>query len=226
MNALSKDFLADVLPSQAFSQAEHASVGALGPQPLIRTGRLTLRRPEARDAGAIAAALANYRVSKMLTQVPQPYHLEDAEDWLGWLADAAKGAWVFAITLGGVRAILSPVAEAANSNVADRLIGVVAIERRASHGRDGWHIGYWLEESQWGKGIMTEAVNAAVARFFAAHMGEPLYSAVIPDNPASLRLQGKLGFDITGVAEAYCVARAEMVRLITTELTFGGYMPT
>ena len=51
-------------------------------QPLIRTGRLTLRRVEARDAEAITAALANYRVAKMLTRVPQPYHLEDAEEWL------------------------------------------------------------------------------------------------------------------------------------------------
>jgi len=118
-----------------------------------------------------------------------------------------------------------PGAEAANSNAADRLVGVVAIERLDNDGREGWHIGYWLEESQWGKGIMTEAVNAVAARFFAAHMGETLHAAAMADNPASLRIQGKLGFDITGVTEAYSMARAEMVRLITTELTFGGYMP-
>ena len=45
------------------------------------------------------------------------------------------------------------------------------------------------------------------------------------ENAASLRLQGRLGFDITGVAEAYSESRSEMVRLITTELTFGSYMP-
>jgi RimJ/RimL family protein N-acetyltransferase len=223
MNALSKDFLSDLPP--ALLMAEPERVGALGPQPLIRTGRLTLRRPVAGDAEAIAAALANYRVARMLTRVPQPYHLEDAGDWLGWLADDGRDAWVFAITLGGVRAILSPSAEAANSNAADRLIGVVAIERRTSEGREGWHIGYWLEEDQWGKGIMSEAVNAVIARFFSAHMGETLFSAAMADNPASLRIQGKLGFDVTGVAETYAVARAEMVRLITTEVTFGGYMP-
>jgi RimJ/RimL family protein N-acetyltransferase len=222
MNALSKDFLSD-LPPLPLGLPETAQPGALGPQPLIRTGRLTLRRPEARDAEAIAAALANYQVARMLTRVPQPYHLEDAEDWLGWLQDDRPDGWFFAITLGGVRAILMPGAEVANT--ADRLIGLVSIERRNSHGREGWHIGYWLDEGHWGKGVMTEAVNAVIARFFAAHMGEVLYSAVIADNPASLRIQSKLGFDITGVAEAYCEARSEMVRLITTELTFGGYMP-
>jgi RimJ/RimL family protein N-acetyltransferase len=224
MNALSKDFLTGH-PSLPLGLGETIPAPALGRQPLIRTGRLTLRRPEARDAEAIAASLANYRVAKMLTRVPQPYHLEDAEDWLGWLADEGRGDWVFAITLGGIRAILAPDAEAANSNAADRLVGVVAIERRDTEDREGWHIGYWLDESQWGKGIMSEAVNAVIARFFAAHMGETLYSAAMVDNPASLRVQGKLGFDVTGVAEAYAVGRAEMVRLITTELTFGGYMP-
>lgn len=223
MNALSKDFLAGLpLPLTA---PEPERIGALGLQPLIRTGRLTLRPPEAKDAEAIAAALANYRVAKMLTRVPQPYHLEDAEDWLGWLEDERPDGWFFAITLGGVRAILSPVAEAANSNAADRLIGVVSIERRDSEGREGWHIGFWLEEGQWGKGIMSEAVNAVVARFFSAHMGETLHAAAMADNPASLRIQGKLGFDVTGVAESYAVSRAQMVRLITTEVTFGGYMP-
>jgi RimJ/RimL family protein N-acetyltransferase len=223
MNALPKDFLSDLPP--ALLIAGPAQAGGLGPQPLIRTGRLTLRPPEARDAAAIAAALANYQVSSMLTRVPQPYHLEDAEDWLGWLQDERPDGWFFAITLGGVRAILMPGTEAANANAADQPIGIVSIERRDEDGRDGWHVGYWLEERQWGKGIMTEAVNAVVARFFAAHMGEVLYSAAMADNPASLRIQGKLGFDVTGVAESYAVSRVKMVRLITTELTFGGYMP-
>ena len=222
MNALSKDFLRDLPPALLAPER----VAALGPQPLIRTGRLTLRRPEARDAEAIAAALSNYRVAKMLTRVPQPYHVDDAVEWLDGLTDRGLSGWFFAITLGGVRAILSPGTEAANVNLADRLIGFISIEWRDGDGREGWHIGFWLDESQWGKGIMSEAVNAVVARFFSAHMGETLYAAAVVDNPASLRLQGKLGFDITGVAEAYSMARAEMVRLITTELTFGGYMPT
>jgi RimJ/RimL family protein N-acetyltransferase len=223
MNALSKDFFADLPLPPGLGQP--VRVGPLGPQPSIRTGRLTLRRPEMKDADAITSALANYRVAQMLTRVPQPYYVEDAEDWLGGLDADSSHAWFFAITLGGVRAILMPGAEAAHGNEAERLIGMLTIEWREAHGRPGWHVGYWLDESQWGKGIMTEALNAVVARFFAAHMGETLYSAVMADNPASLKLQGKLGFDITGVIDAYSEARAKMVRLITTELTFGGYSP-
>ena len=194
-------------------------------QPLIRTGRLTLRRPEARDAEAISQALANYRVASMLTRVPQPYHLEDAEEWLAAIDEPGGRGWVFAITLGGVRAILSPEVEAANGNVSDRLIGLVSIEWREAGGRTGWTIGYWLAEEHWGKGIMTDAVNAVVARFFSVMLGETLFSSVMADNPGSLRIQGKLGFAVTGVIDAYSESRASGVSLITTELTFGGYMP-
>ena len=194
-------------------------------QPLIRTGRLTLRRPEARDAEAIAAALANYRVAKMLTRVPQPYHVEDAEDWLATIDEPGNQNWLYAITLGGVRAILAPEIEAANGNVSDRLVGFVSIEWREAGERTGWHIGYWLAEEHWGKGIMTDAVNAVVARFFSVMLGETLFSSVMADNPGSLRIQGKLGFAITGVMDAYSESRAAGVSLITTELTFGGYMP-
>jgi RimJ/RimL family protein N-acetyltransferase len=195
-------------------------------QPLIRTGRLTLRRPEARDAEAIAKALANYRVAKMLVRVPQPYHLEDAEDWLASIGGPeSTGAWIFAITLGGVRAILAPEIEAANGNVSDRLVGLVSIEWREAGERTGWHLGYWLAEEHWGKGIMTDAVNAVIARFFSVMMGEALFSSVMADNPPSLRIQGKLGFDVTGVEDVYSQSRSAGVRLITTELTFGGYMP-
>lgn len=194
-------------------------------QPLIRTGRLTLRRPEARDAEAIAGALANYRVAKMLTRAPQPYHLEDAEEWLAAIDGAGNQDWVFAITLGGVRAILTPEIEAANGNISDQLIGLVSIEWREAGDRTGWAIGYWLAEEHWGKGIMTDAVNAVVARFFSVMMGETLFSSVMADNPGSLRIQGKLGFAITGVTDIYSASRAAGVSLITTELTFGGYMP-
>lgn len=205
--------------------ADLGRIRTLPRQPLIRTGRLTLRRPEARDAEAIAEALASYRVAKMLTRVPQPYHLEDAEDWLTAIGEPGPESWIFAITLGGVRAILAPEVEAANGNVSDRLIGLVTIEWRERGDRDGWHIGYWLAEDHWGKGIMTDAVNAAIARFFSVMMGETLYSSVMVDNPASLRIQGKLGFDVTGVEDAYSASRAASARLVTTELTFGGYTP-
>lgn len=223
MNAPGLNFKAE-RPLHAPREAKAGPL--IGPQPLIRTGRLTLRRPRASDAPAIAASLSNFNVGRMLLRVPQPYHLEDAEDWLALVERSGESGWAFAVTLGGVRAMMEQQgARAANSNRDDTLVGVVSVAWLTAAGRDGWHMGYWLDEAHWGKGITTEAVNAVVARFFSAHMGEVLYSSVMADNPASLRIQAKLGFDVTGTAEAFSMPRAEMARLITTELTFGGYMP-
>lgn len=219
MNALVHDLLIGTRP---LPPRTNPACPDLGDQPLIRTGRLTLRPLAATDAPAIRAGLDNYRVAKMLARVPQPYHLEDAEDWL---AAGTQGGWAFAVTRGGIGAILAPGVQAANGNVDDGLIGVVSIEWTESAGRRGWHIGYWLSEEHWGRGLMTEAVNAVLARFFSAHMGETLYSQAMADNPASLRIQGKLGFDVTGVSDLYSEARSAMVRTILTEVTFGGYMP-
>jgi RimJ/RimL family protein N-acetyltransferase len=194
-------------------------------QPLIRTGRLALRRPVASDAPAISAALQNGKVARMLARVPQPYYLEDAEDWLASMAEPDARGWHFAITLGGVRSILTAPSLSANGNVPDRMIGVVSIEWKDTGADRGWHLGYWLDEAHWSEGIMTEAANAAIARFFSANMGAVLHAGALADNPASLRVQEKLGFDVTGVGEAWCQPRAEMVKIIETELTFGSYMP-
>jgi RimJ/RimL family protein N-acetyltransferase len=220
MNALNHAFDLPEFQVPVFSEEPSVHGLTVVNQPLIRTGRLTLRRPEARDAEAIASALGNHKVARMLTRVPQPYHVDDAVEWLDGLSDAALGGWFFAITSGGLRRILlNDVSQVANDD--DRLIGFVSIEWQ----REGWHLGYWLDEPHWGKGIMTEAVNAVLARFFHSFMGEILFSGAIAENAASLRIQKKLGFDITGVEDVYCVSRAEQVRLITTELTFGSYMP-
>ena len=228
MSAIARKTVASVPDRQfqklprRFALPEELSVET---QPLVHTGRLTLRRPVREDAPAIARALSNPRVAQKLVSVPQPYHLEDAEDWLAAI-DAGQEGWYFAITLGGVRSLLAASAgPAANGNDDQTLIGMVAVTWRDRGSDAGWHIGFWLDEAHWGQGIMTEAANAVVARFFSAHMGETLHSGAITGNGASLKIQEKLGFAVTGVADLWSLSRSQMVKVITTELTFGGYMP-
>lgn len=224
MNALNHAFDMPEFPILPFEAGPAIGGLVATNQPLIRTGRLTLRRPEMRDAEAMAIGLGNHQVARMLIPVPQPYHRDDAAEWLTAINAPGKPGWIFAITLGGLRRILLNGLETP-ANDDDRLIGVVGIHRHGRHGQQGWQLGYWLDQPHWGKGIMTEAVNAVIARFFSSHMGETLFSGAIAENAASLRIQKKLGFDISGVEDVYCVPRAAQVRLITTELTFGGYMP-
>jgi RimJ/RimL family protein N-acetyltransferase len=168
-----------------------------GPCPVIETKRLVLRPHQADDAAAIAASLGNWDVTRMLARVPMPYGLDDATDWLKSL-HASKGArWPLAITDHGDH------------------VGVVNLEVR--HGQ--WHLGYWLGRAHWGRGLMSEAVAAALASFFGRLPGAVLHSGVFADNPASLRIQEKLGFAVLGCTDIYCVARNAMVAHIETQLT-------
>ena len=174
-----------------------------GPCPMIETKRLVLRPQRLSDAGSIAETLADFQVTRMLARVPAPFYKQDALEWLILRTSGTLPDWDFAITAGD-----------------DTLIGVVSVERR--HGQ--WHLGYWLNRFYWGKGYMTEAVGAVAERFFRRMPGEVLHSGVFADNPASLKVQQKLGFNITGCSEIYAVARSTMVAHIDTELTAEGFV--
>jgi len=167
-----------------------------GPCPVIETKRLTLRPHRLTDAPAIAESLADFKVARMLMRVPTPFHRQDALDWLN--RQAARPDWALAITSGD-----------------DVHIGCIGIELL----RGEWHVGYWLNRFYWGRGIMSEGVYAAVERFFRRMPEATLHSGVFADNPASLKVQEKLGFKITGCSEVFARARNAMVAHIETRLT-------
>ncbi len=168
--------------------------------PVIETARLTLRPHRLSDADAVAQSLGDYQVSRMLARVPVPYHRQDALDWLVRQTAGLSGDWALAITTGD-----------------DVHIGCVGIELR--HGQ--WHLGYWLNRYYWGRGYASEAVHAAVERFFQRMPGTVLHSGVFADNAGSLKLQTKLGFEITGCAQIYALARNGLVSHIETRITAG-----
>jgi RimJ/RimL family protein N-acetyltransferase len=169
-----------------------------GPCPVIETARLRLRPHRLSDADAIAQTLGDYQVSRMLARVSAPYHRADALDWLVRQGAGLVPGWTLAITEGD-----------------DVHIGCVGIELR--HGQ--WHIGYWLNRFYWNRGYAGEAVHAAIERFFRRMPCTDLHSGVFADNAGSLKLQKKLGFEITGCAQIYALARNGMVSHIETRLT-------
>lgn len=169
-----------------------------GPCPVIQTARLTLRPHRLSDADTIAQSLSDYQVSRMLARVSAPYHRQDALDWLIRQSSGLTADWTLAITTGD-----------------DVHIGCVGIELR--HGQ--WHLGYWLNRYYWNRGYASEAVHAAAERFFRRMPGTILHSGVFADNAGSLKLQKKLGFEITGCSQIYALARNGMVSHIETRIT-------
>ncbi|MFN4206485.1 MAG: GNAT family N-acetyltransferase [Agrobacterium albertimagni] len=168
-----------------------------GPCPIIETERLVLRPHRMQDADAIAGSLGDFEVARMLTRVPVPYDREDGRDWLNMVTSGLKPDWHFAITHDGVH------------------VGVISLEVR--HGL--WHVGYWLNRFYWGKGIMSEAVEAALERFFRRMPGVKITSGAFADNPASLRLLQARGARITGMRDVFSKSRGEMVSLVEVGLT-------
>lgn len=168
-----------------------------GACPIIETARLVLRPHRMQDADAIANSLSDFAVARMLTRVPVPYDREDGRDWLNMVTSGLKPDWHFAITLDGVH------------------IGVVSLELR--HGL--WHIGYWLNRFYWGKGIMSEAVEAALDRFFQRMPQAEIFGGAFADNPASLRLLEARGFRTVGVEDVFSKARNTMAPLVEFRLS-------
>lgn len=168
-----------------------------GPCPTIQTKRLVLRPHRLSDADAITASLGDFQVARMLARVPAPFDRQDALDWLSAGSVAATPDWTFAITNGD-----------------DVHIGCVAVELR--HGQ--FHLGYWLNRYYWGRGYAGEAAHAALDRFFRRMPQTTVHSGVFADNAASLRLQHKLGFAITGCRDIYVHARNAMVSHVETQI--------
>lgn len=165
----------------------------------LMTPRFILRQPQLGDAEPIARYLNDFEVSGNLARVPFPYHLSDAKAWLRTrLPNLPPEATNFAIELAG-----------------EGLVGQVGFHQ----GPNGPIIGYWLGRPYWGRGIMTEAVEASLDWLFSATTATEVYSGVFHFNAASLAIQTKLGFTQTGRSSLLCLARGAEVEHIDTKLT-------
>lgn len=162
---------------------------------ILVTRRLTLRPPIAFDAEDIALWLSNRAVARMLARVPFPYAQADAEEWIAGLA-GDPDAMVYTIHR-------------------QRLIGLVSIEG----GGPEPELGYWLAEPWHGHGFVTEAARALIGHAFATRDIAAVRSSVFVDNPASQRVQQKLGFSVCGGGNAWSVPRNEMVAIVKTRLS-------
>ena len=62
-----------------------------------------------------------------------------------------------------------------------------------SFGRDGKReVGYWIDRTLWGRGIM----SAVLPAFLRLEQTRPLYAGVAPHNIASIRVLQKCGFSL------------------------------
>lgn len=115
--------------------------------------------------------------------IPHPYSLEHADEWI------ASTSRRMPETHFGIA-------------IQDEVIGGIGVEigdsgRRAVSAHCA-EIGYWLGESFWGRGIMSEAVVALTEWAFSELRLARIQAAVFARNPASVRVLEKAGYAFEG----------------------------
>jgi RimJ/RimL family protein N-acetyltransferase len=166
---------------------------AIETRPRIETERLVLRRPGLQDAARVADLINDYDVARMLTRVPHPYSLDDAEAFLG-SQEAREASFLIEHPTFG------PIGMVGLHGGANDLTPLPIPE-----------LGYWLGRTFWGKGFATEAATAVLGWAKARGM-RAAASGHYADNPASARVLEKAGFLYTGLVQPRaCASRGEAV---------------
>jgi RimJ/RimL family protein N-acetyltransferase len=157
--------------------AELGPVDGWPPAP-IRTERLVLREPEARDRAVIIELNASAEVRAYLGGPQARDELERVVP-----AEPRRRPGLFVVDLDGA------------------MVGVVTLDRRdaerpghvAPEGGEA-ELGYLFLPSAWGRGYAAEACAAVLAWSDDALPGEPLVLCTQTANVASMRLAERLGF--------------------------------
>ncbi|MCM2415954.1 GNAT family N-acetyltransferase [Streptomyces sp. RKAG290] len=144
----------------------------------IRTERLVLREPEARDRAAFIELLASPEVH---TYLGGPRPRDELEREVPEVPGQRPGCFV--VDLDGA------------------MIGEILLSRATEHHRPAAvgkvDLGYLFLPRAWGFGYAAEACAAALDWFDAVLPGEPVVLATQTANAGSMRLAEKLGF--TGI---------------------------
>jgi RimJ/RimL family protein N-acetyltransferase len=153
------------------------------PEP-IRTERLVLREPEARDRAAVIELLASPEVG---TYVGGPRPRDELERAVPEVPRRRPG--LFIVDLNG------------------GMIGMITLDRATGHGPPAaagkTELGYLFLPEAWGFGYAAEACAAALGWFAGALPGEPVVLFTQTANARSMRLAAKLGFTEVKRYQAY-----------------------
>lgn len=146
--------------------------------PILHTSRLILRPIEATDVPTVQHEFGRWNIIKnMTTKCPWPYPENGAEHWFTHSVLPR-----YATNSGAMWAIT-------RREEPSRLIGVVDIREDVGDGNRG----FWIAESEQGKGYMTEAVTAVNDWVFAHTPLTELVVYNVASNTASRRVKQKTG---------------------------------
>jgi ribosomal-protein-alanine N-acetyltransferase len=159
--------------------------------PILQTDRLTLRPIVAEDVPTIQREFGRWSIIKnMTTQCPWPYPEDGAKHWFEQSVcknyrDKTGAMW--AITKRGEQ---------------DVLIGIIDVREDVGSGNRG----FWLAESEWDQGYMTEASEAVNDWVFTHTQLTEMIVYNVASNIASRRVKEKNGSEYlhTVIQDYHC----------------------
>jgi RimJ/RimL family protein N-acetyltransferase len=141
---------------------------------VIKGKRLTLRKPQMKDADDIAKYCNDRSISKWITAMPHPYKRKDAV----WFIKDCEKKW-------RARTDYAYVIE-----YEGKLAGTVGLHIKQE---DKAEIGYWISRPNWGKGLVTEAARLVMTEGFKKLKLHKIYARYLEGNEKSERVMKKLG---------------------------------
>ncbi|PWR04045.1 GNAT family N-acetyltransferase [Meridianimarinicoccus roseus] len=161
-------------------------------QPVITTGRLSLRPLRQSDQGLLTLYAGDERVARNTRSIPHPLPPGAAEAFVSRATSDTRREDVWAM-------------DASHVGLTE-LLGVIGLTRLSD---DRSEIGYWVAPAFWNTGFATEAVQAILQ---ANPQGvKTIFAEVFQSNAISARVLTNAGFDYIGDAEAFSVAQNSTV---------------
>jgi RimJ/RimL family protein N-acetyltransferase len=150
-------------------------------RPTLYTERLILRPHSLWDADDLQKLINDKDIASTTLNIPYPYTLEDAIEWLGQREEKFKstGSPQFAIT-----------------HKDGYFIGGIGLDVNKEH--KNAELGYWIGKICWRKGYCTEAAVAVVKYGFEVMGLNRIYATHMTRNPASGRVMQKIGMKHEG----------------------------
>ena len=156
------------------------------------SGKLINLREITMDDVTTIVNLMDYEIAKYLYEVPYPYRIEDALNFIKFSYDNFKSHKAITFGIEYKNILESKLLLVGNIGIKD----IDYVNKKVK-------IGYWIGKQYQGKGIATECINLVVNYVFDILNLEEISAYVFPDNRPSIRVLEKNGFIETRMVNEY-----------------------
>ena len=156
----------------------------------------TLRSWQLTDKASLAEHANNIHVwNNLRDYFPHPYTESDGEEFIRMVLEKPAPVSDFAIDIDG------------------KAVGGIGIILNKDVERISAEIGYWLGESYWNKGIMSQAIKQISEYIFTGFPIIKIYANVFSHNAASMRALEKAGFIKEGILKQTAIKNGKVIDL-------------